>query len=267
MFLFRFTVSFFILTIALSAFAQDWQELKDKHFVVFYSLKEDSQAVQRVIRRAEEYYDKIAYQIGYARYSNFWTWKERVKIIIFPDQQSFVRSTGQPPWSKGYADRDSQLFKSRIIVTFQQEHEFLEGVLPHEIGHLILRDFIGFDREIPLWFEEGVAQLHEANKKLMVDQFMRPLIKKNQHIPFDVFVRLDIRSVEKSRQANVFYAQSVSVINFLIKRFGSEAFGRLCRHLKDGKDMDEALRISFARSIHSTKDLEKEWIGYLSGKK
>lgn len=46
--------------------------------------------------RAEEYYHKIAYQIGYARYGNFWTWNDRVRIIVYPDQKVFMMETQQP---------------------------------------------------------------------------------------------------------------------------------------------------------------------------
>src|SRR3989338_3309344 len=89
--------------------AETWQQIKEKHFVVLYNFKEDARAAELVLRRAEEYYNKNASQIGYSRYSNFWTWDERVKIIIFPDQNTFLQTTGQPAWSKGYSSRDSKL--------------------------------------------------------------------------------------------------------------------------------------------------------------
>ncbi|MFH1360030.1 MAG: peptidase MA family metallohydrolase [Candidatus Omnitrophota bacterium] len=242
------------------AYAEPWLHLKDKHFIVYYNFKEDTSAARRVLRKAESYYDKIAAQIGYTRYSNFWTWNDRAKIIIFPNQETFVNNTQQPLWSRGYANHHSQLFGSRIIVTYRQEHGFLDGLLPHEISHLILRDFIGFDRPLPVWFDEGIAQLYEKDRKRLGELIMKPLAQKNQHIPFDTLFQMQIYQQNNADIVRIFYAQSLSIIDFLIRTYGSSAFERLCWNLKEGKDMDEALRSAYTYSISSRKDLEEKWL-------
>ncbi len=241
--------------------AETWQQLKDKHFIVLYNFKEDTRAAETVLRRAEEYYSKIANQIGYSRYANFWTWDERVKIIIFPSQEAFMQTTGQPAWSRGYSNRDSRLFRSRTIITYRQESEFLEGVLPHEVGHLILKDFVGFNTTVPLWFEEGVAQLQESDKKLRADQSLRPVIKRGIHIPFNLLMAWDIRKETDSQKVSLFYLQSVSIVDFLLKRYGSGSFGNLCRGLKNGKGFEEALRAAYSSAFFkSIEELEKKWL-------
>ncbi len=241
----------------------DWQELKGKHFVVIYSLEGNRKSARTILRRAEEYYDKIARSIGYSRYAHFWTWEERVKIVIFPDQDTFRSATGQPAWSLGYAVRDSQLFRSRIIVTYRHEFDFLDGLLPHEISHLIIRDFIGFEAEIPVWFDEGVAQLFDADKKIQARDFMQNMVEAGSYVPFSILHSWDVRREKDPQKVMVFYAQSVSVVDFLITRYGSDAFGRLCREMKDGKNFEEALRSAYTNTIDSLADLEAKWLGYL----
>ncbi len=247
----------------LTSDLNQWYQIKGEHFVVYAANREREAIVRDVLRSAEEYYDKIARQIGYARYGNFWTWDERVKIIIFPDQLSFSVTTNQPVWSKGYAMRDSKLFESRVIVTFEQEENFLAGVLPHEIGHLILKDYVGFNRPIPLWFDEGVAQLQEKTDE-RAQRVLAYLAQKGDHIPFELLNRIDIRQETDGQKVGIFYAQSRLILEFLIKQYGQGAFQRLCHDLKDGRPFEEALKNAYSPSIDSMKTLEQKWVSYMS---
>lgn len=269
-----FATSTFVFFALSSAYAQTpvdysdfskWQTIKGDHFVVYYYNKDHAATASNVLTKAEEYYDKVSYQIGYARYNDFWTWEDRAKIFIFPDRLSFVYTTGQKFWSKGYAVRDSKLFDSRAIVTFHQEETFINNLLPHEIAHLIVKDFIGFDRGLPVWFEEGVAQQQET-KDAAQDEGIVFLAKSGQHIPFDLFQSLDIRRETDELKVAVFYAQSRSIVEFLIKVYGQDAFQRLCVNLRDGMDFPVALTNAYAASIDSMTTLEKKWLGFMKEK-
>lgn len=251
------------LTVNHSDSSEKWFEVKDKHFMVLYQVAADEEQARIILRKAEDYYNKIADQIGYARYSNFWTWDERVRIVVFPDQATFQQKTGQPEWSTGYASRDSHLFKSRLIVTFKQEGSFIDGVLPHEITHLIFRDMVGFDTYIPIWFEEGMAQLQEREKKDKALPFMRTLIKREIYIPLNQLNQADIRKETDGKKVSLFYAESLSVVEFLLKEYGSHAFRYLCLNLKEGKTMQESLRSAYPSSIESLKQLEDKWLKYM----
>ncbi len=242
-----------------------WQNIRGDHFIVYYYNKEHAAFSSQVLSKAEEYYDKIAYQIGYSRYSDFWTWEERAKIFIFPDRMSFLSTTGQQMWSKGYAVRDSKLFESRAIVTFMQENGFTENLLPHEISHLIVKDYIGFDRKLPVWFEEGVAQQLETTD-VDQQQAMVFLAKNNQTIPFDVFQSLDIRQEKEEMKVAIFYGQSRAVIEFLMKVYGQESFQRLCGNLKEGMDFAQALSNAYPVIFDSMDSLGQKWLKYMREK-
>ena len=255
-------ITFLFLLINNKAYSQLEKQLKDKHFVVFYSPVVDETIARGVLRASERYYDRIANEIGYARYANFWTWEERVKVVIFSDHVSFAKTTGQPLWSKGYAQRESQIFKSRSIVTYPQEHDFMDGLLPHEISHLILLDFVGSKSRIPIWFDEGVAQLQEKNKKMLADQLMRKLVPSKQYIPLQILAQWDIRNENDPKKVMVFYAQSLSVVDFMIRNYGSHRFGNLCRGLKDGLSFEKALKSAYTSLFDSLLDLEEKWVRY-----
>lgn len=240
--------------------AETWYEDKDKHFIIHYTENSDRDWARRVLRRAEKYYNSIADEIGYTRYHKFWTWEDRVHIVAFKDKETFTEKTGLPEWSRGGATRDLNLFQTKVIVTYKQEDGFLDGVLPHEISHLILKDFIGFDRDIPIWFDEGVAQLQEEEKRNKADYLMRDFIKEGKYIPLPQLMHYDVRRSDDPKVVGLFYVQSISVINFMISRYGSTRFGQMCRYLRDGQDFTEALKKSYISLLDSLEELQEKWI-------
>ncbi len=241
-------------------YAQEWKEEKGDHFIVFYA---DAIAQPKeVIRKAEFYYNRIAEDLGYARYSNFWQWDKRVKIYIHPTQEAFQKATGQQAWSHGMA---SYLDKS--IHSIQATDNFLNSVLPHEITHLIFRDFVGLRNYIPLWMDEGVAQWEEDDKRAEALAVMPELVARGDGLTLETLMRVDIRRETDPRRVAIFYAQAISLIDFLITTYGPALFTDLCRELRDGKKMEAALRAAYPGSLTSIEETEDRWRQYLHGKR
>lgn len=223
----------------------------------------DEDQAHDILDHAEDYYRNIADDIGYSRYHNFWTWDDRVKIILFPDLQTYVQTTGQPPWSNGFASLYSELFKSRIIVSFKGQQNFLDVILPHEITHLILHDFIGFDRPIPRFFDEGVAQLEQKDDNLQHMDVMVKLITQGRIIPLQELLHYDLLSHRNDVDSiSIFYVESLYIVDFLIKTYGKDAFKDLCRHLRDGDSFEDALKGSYYPTIDSMQTLQDKWFDY-----
>ncbi len=266
--IFFFQLSLFALMSSFlthDASAITFKEEKSVHFVASYEESVDVYWVKRMLREAERYYNKVADQIGYARYKDFWTWDERVKIVVYPNQEVFNKRSGQPAWSRGGVIhfRDNNRLKTRIIVTFKEENKFIDEVLPHEVSHLILRDFIGFNKSIPRWFDEGVAQLHERGKKEKAEGYMRSYVRRGQYLPFREMFRYNIKEQKDPIKVAVFYAQSVSIVHFLIKKYGSQKFGQICKNLQDGYNFEAALKRTYSQTFDSIEALEKKWLSYM----
>lgn len=261
--------------------AQEWQKLKGEHFVVHFTPEQDRKFAREVLDKAESYYRHIASDLGYPRYSEFWTWDKRVNIYIYADHASFLAATGQPRWSQGMAD-----YRNKRIVSFFWSKGFLESLLPHEMAHLIFRDFVGFEGEIPLWLDEGVAQWAEEAKRREMDFAVKQLFKKDALLSLEDMMKLDIRYItEKDRVyirstrtkegdkgvvflsgdnlINTYYLQSFSVVSFLINKYGSERFADFCRQLRDGKTIEGALKSAYPEHMRSFNELESMWREYL----
>ncbi|HQP91972.1 MAG TPA: hypothetical protein PLU24_04785, partial [Candidatus Omnitrophota bacterium] len=142
-------VSCFIFSGFSLAEEDGFTEKKSTHFIVYYKEIPEEFADQ-VIEYGEKYYDELTEKLGFTRY-DYWTWDKRAKIYIYPDQESYIKATGQPAWSGGVAAYDQ-----KTIWSFPREAGFFDSLLPHELGHIIFREVIGY-RQVPLWLEEGVA--------------------------------------------------------------------------------------------------------------
>ncbi len=261
-FLFSFLLVLFGLFSNVRA-EENFLSIKGEHFIIYYETKDDAFWADQVQDQADRYYDKIASMMGYARYQNYWSWDNRAKIIIYSSKERFHEATGQPEWATAGAVRDQFLFRSRVIISYRQHDDFLENVLPHEISHLMLQDFIGAGPNLPIWFDEGVAQLQENSKLSLARQAVKIFLKDNRYINFpDLFV-LDVRRVSDVNLVQLFYAESVTVLDFLIKRYGNSSFQELCFEMKNGLDFQSAFKKIYGSSIASTDDFEKKWLRYM----
>ena len=266
---FLFTFLFFVMTahakagIDSSFDPSGWLKFEGDHFVVLCASSDDADTAQDILNHAEDYYHDIADDIGYSRYQNFWTWDNRVKIIFFHDHESFVQQTGQPPWSNGFASLYSELFKSRIIVSYKGQPDFLEVILPHEITHLILHDFIGFDRPIPRFFDEGVAQLEQKDDSLSHHDIMARMIMAGKVIPLQDLLAYDLMAHKNDAMSvSIFYVESLYIVDFLVKTYGKDAFKEMCRHIRDGDSFEQALKSSYYPTIDSMQTLQEKWFDY-----
>ncbi len=254
-------LSFLILAmvmgcLAFSLQAQDWQELKGDHFIIYFV--QDEKFASEVLSKSEKYYRDIASDLGYQRYSSFWTWDNRAKIYIYPDKESFLAASGQQGWSEGMAD-----YTTKSISSYAWHEGFTDALLPHEITHLIFRDYVGFKGEIPLWLDEGVAQWMEPRKREVVKAAVGELLGQGKLFSVAALLKMDVRQVQDADLARTFYIQAMSLVEFLITEYSADQFISFCRQLRDGKSFEEALRFSYPTSIRTVSDLEAEWRSYI----
>ena len=247
----------FICLLPSAGYAQEWQQEKGDHFIVYYA--SDPNFAKKTVRQAEVYYGHIADEIGYPRYSNFWTWDNRVKIYLYPDEAAFHKGTDSPEWMKGVAS-----YKQKAISTFAGCANFIDGILPHETTHLIFRDFVGFKGAVPLWIDEGIAQWEEPQKRALARKVARALVQKGMDRPLAELTRMDVRHERDEDTVRDFYMQAVSLVDYLVKTYGPQSFTEFCRELRDGKDFEDALRAAYPGVIETVNDLDTKWREYAS---
>lgn len=246
-----------ILGLTASVFGgDDWNEYKGQHFIIYYKDAPEN-FVKSVESMAENYYREISENLGFTRYKN-WSWEDRAKIYIYKDDEDYMNTSRQMRWSHGAASA-----KEKIIRTFPAAHGFFDSTLPHELGHIIFREFVGYKSfDIPTWVEEGVAMNQEKAQRFGADKIVKEAIADRTFMTLDELSKLRLDRDTDKEMVDLFYAESASVINYMINELGEYKFVGLCRELKEGNRFVEALHNTYLR-FRDIEDLNKAWLDYL----
>ena len=246
----------FLLVLTGSACALDvssWNTKNSDHFIVYYR-NAPSDYVDRVIATAESCYTNIDDKLGFTRFDNFWTWDKRVSIYLFDNEVHYSIYSGQPTWS--VAGTES---RNRRIYTFVSMNNFFEGVLPHEICHIIFYDFVLSKKAIPLWMLEGIACYveksgHEERLKLA-----------REYARSGIFISLgglsNVNRLNDSVDPSLFYSESAAVVEFLIDKYGKSRFFDFCRGLRDLRP-DEGWSVAL-KNCYGFKDISELFAAYI----
>lgn len=243
-----------------TARAQAWQEKTSTHFRVMY-LQQPAFA-NAVLQQAEFYYRQIQLDLGLThvvqRDQRPWVWEHRCQIYLYPDRHAYQQATGAPAWSGGFVT-----YRQRLMYSYMGAASFLEQTLPHELAHILFREFVGLDNpRIPRWLDEGVAQYAEDGRRATAWGTMQQWLAQDLYIPLTQLQTLPLGHAS-SGAVHVFYTQAATLVHFFIAVYGPRRFLDLCSNLRDGYPIERALSFATASSLTSLDALEDAWRAFL----
>ena len=249
-----------LCTIPGTAAAQTWQEKTSTHFHVFY--QQNPAFAAAVIEYAEAYYNRIRVDLGLTHVVHRdqipWLWDTRCQIYLYSERQAYRQATGAPAWSGGFVN-----YQRRRIYSYLGASSFLEHTLPHELAHIVFREFVGFDNSrVPRWLDEGVAQYAELGRREEAWDVMRQGLAQGVYIPLDQLNALRLGHASGGT-AHVFYIQAVTLVHFFLAAYGPRRFIDFCSNLRDGYSVERALSFATSGSITSLGALEDAWRAFL----
>jgi hypothetical protein len=249
--LFIFLSAAFIRPASTDVATELWQTNKSQHFIIYYQ-EAPYGYINELINLAEKYYTSIVDELGYRRF-DFWSWDNRAKIYMYKDDASYHADTQRAAWSGAVVN-----IKKRTIKTFVGQAGFFDSVLPHEMTHIIFREFIGEKVNLPLWMDEGIACSQEKsslNERLKV---ARNLVSQGMNLTLDKLTEIKDTTLVVPQ---VFYAEAASIFVFLLDQYGRNKFQEFSRALRDGEGWKEAFKSKFG--FRDLKDMENKWKEYV----
>lgn len=229
----------------------DWQTLDSASFRVFYRDRED--LAKEVLRTAEE-----------ARSAMFkrWhgpaaaDWAPRCDVYLHPTSGDYAKATGKPA-GPGHATiklRSGQAVSRRIDLS-ADEPTLLDGPLPHEITHVVIADLFP-DEPLPRWAAIGMAGLSEAPRELArYRQAIAPLYKSRKLFALGPF--LESADFPDAEAITAFYAESVSLVAYMVELKGAKAFSTFLREAPR-RGLSKALATHYG--IKDAADLQERWL-------
>ncbi len=178
--------------------------------------------------------------------------ERKPKVFVYPNSEelrSAVLFTQE--WTGALAFWDYNII---LIPVRPATLEWSKRTLAHEITHLLVREAVfGPFGDIPTWLNEGLAQYAEGD----MDEYGRKIL--DEAIKEDKL--LSVRSLgggfpADPDRASLAYAQSNSLVSYLVNTYGWIKMRELLTVFKEGSTYDNALKKVYD---FDTSGLEKRW--------
>lgn len=180
--------------------------------------------------------------------SRFEYWPTQKTVVILYGNRDFKTITSAPDWVGGVYDG-----KIRIPVGgLTGMNDNLRRILYHEYAHVLI--YALARHHVPLWLNEGLAQWGAGETTALLEQ---RLAQGEKPLPFSRF--------EKSfaglnaAEASLAYAQSLSLTNFLMERFGEVQVAEILKSLGAGATFQVAAAEILAPWNGSLSELINAW--------
>jgi hypothetical protein len=140
------------------------------------------------------------------------------------------------------------------IAPGQSSPSEIRRIIPHEMSHMIVyQASLNPYNHPPLWLDEGLAVHNQETP----DVRFRPLVKN----AVDTGTLIPLRALDSpfplsADQALLSYAESESVVNYIITAYGSKTIGALVAAFNDELSYNQIVQRVLNKSID---DLDKEW--------
>ena len=216
-------------TIAFDDLSHDWQSLASDQVTIFW-YEGDLSFVQELVDAADEALERLAGEIGVAL-------EQPVKIYIYANSGDLRNALIYPQeWTGGLAFPG---YGTVIIGISPDNLAWGKRAIAHEMGHLVVHQALsGFYGHLPVWLDEGLAMDAEGD--------LRPDLQTmfNKAITHDTL--FSVRSISSSfptdpDEARLCYAESYSLVQFLIDTYGSDKILNLLAVLNEGNTYDDAM--------------------------
>ena len=175
-----------------------------------------------------------------------------VPAAIYIDRKAFIDATSMPPRSRvvGLAT-----FPAGVIhIDGTGLLASIEKVVPHEVGHVMVARALGPALPaLPTWFNEGAAEYVAGETAAQVDPVWVRAVGRGSSLDL---AELDAAISERGDEAGLAYAESASIVNFLVAERGETVIADLIRSLARTRDFETSLQEVIG---WRTSELESTW--------
>jgi hypothetical protein len=234
--------------------AKGWSVAETANFRVYHDLSNEwAEQTARIAERTRTaMYRKWFGQVAPA-------WSPKCQIFLYKTGQEYSQATGVPAGSPGHStfQLDGGRVIDRRIDLHVDEGAILIAVLPHETTHVVLAGNFG-EQPVPRWVDEGIAVLSEPRDK--IERHLRNLPRHRQDGQlFGVQQLVQMNDYPEPQRIGPFYAQSVSLVEFMAREKGPTVFTRFVRDGLSG-GYETALRRHYG--YRGFDELERRWRDY-----
>ncbi len=226
-----------------------FEKIVTRHFNVY---AEQSAASDRFIQLLENLHANL--MLDLAPFSP-WARDQRVSIFLFRNQDTYRAVTGRPIWSAGA----SSVPKRKVYV---YESDELPGILAHELTHIYFDGFFLGGTTDPLWLSEGMATLVQVERGLAAPNWLRENLvrmESGEVLPLEELMGVRGTSGWSDERVRLWYAQSFSIVRYLIRIQYRSSFYKFAASLREGRSAPESLYRAYGPPYTRLRALDIAW--------
>lgn len=232
-----------------SDFRYPWLSLKASG-ITLYWYDGDQAFAEELMASAEKVLAKLREDTGA-------TLVRPVELYIYANYNDLIGAMINPQeWTGGVAFSRYGII---IIGIAQDRLSWGKGAVAHELTHLVISQMTSNPyNDLPTWLDEGLAMYTEGVLGPEYVSYLNKAIANNSLI--------SVRSLASpfsanSAQSYLSYAESFTVVDFLISKYGQEKMLELLLTFKGGSSYDDALKKVYGFDMDELNSL---WQSYLT---
>ncbi len=221
--------------------------IQSEHFDVYFT-EGGKDIAQYAAEAAESAYKSISKSFNYEI-------ANRIAIIVYNSHNDFQQTNVIYQYMEEGIGGVTELFKNRIVIPFEGDYKKFRHVIHHELVHGVINDmFYGGSLQsiitnnimiqLPLWFNEGLAEYEALKWDTDSDMFMRDATVHENLPPIDYL------------GGYFAYRGGQSVWYYIVNKYGEQKISEILTRIKGTRNVEQGFKAAIGLKI---EELSERW--------
>jgi len=225
----------------------DWWYIQTSHFDIYFSQNGEYLA-DFTAAAAESAYTMISKSFRYQI-------NNRIPIMVYNSHNDFQQTNVISEYLEEGTGGVTELFKNRMVIPFEGNYRMFRHVIHHELVHAVFNDmFYGgsiqsiisnnIRLQLPMWFNEGMAEYQSLHWDTNSDMFMRDATIHTYLPPIDYL------------SGYFAYRGGQSVWYYIANKYGEQKIAEILNRIRGTRNVDQGFRSALGLSV---SELNERW--------
>jgi len=232
-------------------FEKQLKKTDEEHFIIMYANTEAEYSSYELKELLREAYRAI--------YQKFGVSVKGKTVVLMYEREVFENSVRTSHLTG--ALYDGKIRMPLLSSEVRQSEKEMKRLIWHELSHVFIHQMAGSN--VPLWLNEGIAQVIESDVSLVKPQLFWSAYYQNRLLSMKELNK-GRKLFDSSEVTALFYQQSYMFIQYLKERYGFYKIVELLKELRKTPDIEAAFLAVFNSSLNQ---VDKRWKVWLRDKK